>query len=304
MNKTLLIILAVSVVGNLAGLFILYKFLNTRDWLSQSETKLAEAQSSAAGLSEAVSTMTARLDETAATRMIFMHHSVGRGLLERGKLREQLLNRGILVKGATFGDELCEDTDMNYWLEKFRTRIPQILSFKAHPNQYRSDNITNDIVMFKSCFPNSDIVSDGAEPGDPSVPVRTIANYKALFAQLKQEFARYPNTLFIYLTAPPLVPESTTPENAGRARSFNAWMVNEFVPAYRKETGLDNFAAFDLFGVLAGADNVLKVEYRQNIAGDSHPNTKASRTAVEAFLRFFDPLWDARREFAGKIGSA
>lgn len=292
MNKTLLIILAVSVVGNLVGLFVLYKFLNTRDWLSQSETKLAETQSSAAGLSEAVSAMTARLDETATARMIFMHHSVGRGLLERGKLREQLLNRSILVKGATFGDELGEDTDMNFWLEKFRTRMPQILSFKAHPNQYRSDNIPNDIVVFKSCFPNSDLVADGTEPGDPSVPVRTIANYKALFAQLKLEFAKYANTLFIYLTAPPLVPESTTPENANRARVFNGWLVNEFVPSYKQETGLDNFAAFDLFAVLSDRENVLKAEYRQNIEGDSHPNTRGSRTAVEAFLRTFDPLWE------------
>ncbi len=292
MNKLLVIILAVSIVGNLVGLFIAYKFLSTRDWLRQSETKLSETQSSAAGLSEAVSAMTAKLDETASDRIVFMHHSVGRGLLERGKLREQLLNRGILVKGATFGDELGEDTDMNFWLNKFRRQMPQILSFKAHPNQYRTDSVTNNIVMFKSCFPNSDIVSDGPEPGDPAVPTRTIANYKALFGELKKEFAKYPNTLFIYLTAPPLVPESTTPENARRARAFNTWAVNEFVTAYRQETGLNNFAAFDLFAVLADSDNVLKVEYRQNIEGDSHPNTKGSRAAAEAFLRAFDPLWE------------
>ena len=293
MNKTLLVILIVSVIGNLIGLFIAYKFMNSREWLRQSETKLSETQSSAAGLSEAVSAMTAKLDESASIRMIFMHHSVGRGLLERGKLREQLLNRGILVKGASFGDELGEDTDMNFWLEKFRNKMPQILSFQAHPNQYRTDSITNDIVMFKSCFPNSDLVAEGDMPGDPNVPVRSIANYKALFGELKKEFTKYPNTLFIYLTSPPLVPELTTSENAKRARTFNSWIVNEFVPAYKRETGLSNFAAFDLHAVLADSDNVLKAEYRQNIEGDSHPNTKASRAAVEALLRAFDPLWDS-----------
>jgi hypothetical protein len=296
MNKTLLVVLAVSIIGNLIGLFIAYKLINTREWLRQSETSLSESQSSAAGLSEAVSAMTAKLDETALTRMIFMHHSVGRGLLERGKLREQLLNRGILVKGATFGDELGEDTDMNFWLEKFRTHMPQILSFKAHPNQYRTDTVANDIVMFKSCFPNSDVVADGDAPGDPNVPVRTIANYKALFGELKREFAKYPNTLFIYLTSPPLVPELTTTVNAKRAHAFNSWVVNEFVPAYKQETGLSNFAAFDLHAVLADSDNVLKAEYRQNIEGDSHPNTMASRAAVEAFLRVFDQIWDSWRK--------
>ena len=295
MNKVLIIVLAVSVIGNLVGLFIMYKFLNTRDWLHQSETRLAEAQSAAAGLSEAVSAMTARLDETTTTRMVFMHHSVGRGLLEKGKLREQLLNRGILVKGASFGDELGDETDMNFWLNRFRTEMPKVLSFSAHPNIYRTDSVTNDIVAFKSCFPNSDIVAEGTEPGDPTVPVRTTANYKALFRELKQEFVKYPRTLFVYLTAPPLVPESTTPENAARARAFNTWVVNEFVPVYRQETGLSNFAVFDLHSVLAGPDNLLKAEYRRNIDGDSHPNTNASRAAVEAFLRFLDSAWDTHK---------
>lgn len=292
MSKTLIVILIISIIGNLIGVLVVYKYLSARNWLRQSETKLAETQSAAAGLSDAVSGLTAKLDESAKTRMVFLHHSVGRGLLEKGRLRDQLLNRGILVSDATFGDELGEDTDMNFWLAKFRDRMKQILTFKAHPNQYRIDSVYSNIVMFKSCFPNSDVVSEGSEPGDPNVPVKTIANYRALFASLRQEFARYPNVLFIYLTAPPLVPESTTPENAARARKFNTWLVNEFYPSYKSATGLDNFAAFDLYAVLADNSNVLKSEYRQNIAEDSHPNTQGSRAASESFLRFFDPLWE------------
>ena len=304
MNKTLIFLLVASVLANVIGLFVAYKYLNTKSWLQQSETKLAEAQSSGAGLSESVSSMTAQLDEYAKTRMVFLHHSVGRGLLEKGRLRDQLLQRGILVKGVTFGDELGDETDMNFWLAKFRTEMPKILSFKAHPNQYRTDSAKNDIVLFKSCFPNSNIVADGTEPGDPTVPTRTVANYKALFAQLQLEFAKHPHTLFVYLTAPPLVPESTTPENARRARQFNNWMTTEFASAYQKETGLNNFAAFDLFGVLADSDNVLKAEYRQNIAADSHPNAKGSRAATEAFLRFFDPVLDTYKRAVSASGAS
>ena len=76
--------------------------------------------------------------------------------------------------------------------------------------------------MFKSCYPISDVGSDGSPPGDPFSSVRrSLANYKAVYRNaagsgttytnggysylpLEDIFAANPDTLFIPVTAPPL----------------------------------------------------------------------------------------------------
>ena len=39
----------------------------------------------------------------------------------------------------------------------------------------------NRIIMFKSCYPASDVDGEGAEPADPFSDWRTLANYRALY---------------------------------------------------------------------------------------------------------------------------
>jgi hypothetical protein len=290
MSRLLIVILVISLAGNLVGLFITYKFLNLKKYFAEADARLREANSAVRNLHKTVDNLTARLDDYVEKRSVFLHHSAGESLLTAGNLRNRFLEMGILVKSATYGDEIGEDTDMNHWVSKFQNSMPDILRFKSHPNMY-NDDIFNDIVMFKSCFPNSDITAEGSLPGDPSSPEKTTANYRAAFEQLKDEFKKYPDILFVYLTAPPLIPELSTAENAGRAREFNNWLVDKFVEAYREETGLNNFVIFDLFDCLAGDDNFLKREYQRDIPGDPHPNAKGSLAASEKFIEFFAPTW-------------
>jgi len=277
MLRVALILLLLSLIGNIIGLYFIYKQY-------KSQKQLAAAHSSIASLTET-------LDGLFATRMIFIHHSVGDALLTYGGLADSLRGMGILVKGATYGDEIGNRTDMCDWLPKFQNDMNRILTFKAHPDIYYQDGKTNDIVMFKSCFPNSDIDAEGTAPGDPVARAQTTANYKALFESLKEQLKKYPDKLFIYMTAPPLVPEATKPENAKRAREFNNWLVQDFAPRYYRETGLNNFAVFDLFDALAGTDNYLKKEYRLGDGDNSHPNAIGDKAAAKIFMDFFHPLW-------------
>lgn len=291
MNRILIVLLILSILGNLAGAYLFYKFRNLKGYLNEAEMQLNSRRATINNLSGEIDELTARLDKYAENRMVFLHHSVGKGLLNDGGLRNSLLDMGILVKSATYGDSLGEDTDMNYWLAKFRNRINEIYEFNNHPNHYYDNGTTNDIVMFKSCFPNSDIVAEGSGEGDASSPERTIANYQATFAGLEDEMRKYPDKLFIYLTAPPRHPDATTLEYAARAREFNDWLIKDFQPNYVKETGLNNFFVFDLFGTLADQQNVLKKEYRRPQPKDSHPNQKGSTQAVAEFIKFFRPIW-------------
>lgn len=286
MSKIPAWIFIISIIVNFMGLFICYRFFETKKAL---KFRLQGFNTS----NKSIDYLAGLLDKVYPYKMIFLHHSVGQGILIQGGLRDSLLEMGIFVRGATYGDEIGEQTDMCNWLPKFQDNMKQILGFKYHSNNYYSDDESNDIVMFKSCFPNSDITEEGSLPGDPFSRIRTLANYKATFEGLKEVIQRYPEKLFIYLTAPPLVRESTTPGNAGRAREFNAWLMREFLPRYGQELGVNNFFIFDLFDLLADKDNCLKQEFRQKNKNDSHPNLLANQTAATKLMEFLRPIWSA-----------
>lgn len=284
MNRLVVAILVISLVINMIGVYFLWEYRKMRGQVASLQYSLNEARGSVDRLTDA-------LDCAYSHRMVFLHHSVGSGLLYQGGLRDSLQQLGISVRGATYGDEIGQQTDMADWLPKFESDMPRILTFKGHPDLYYKDGTANDIIMFKSCFPNSQIESEGTAPGNPNSRERTIANYKAVFDGLGQEMRKYPNKLFVYLTSPPLVPSVTTPEHAAWARQFNRWLTGEFLPSYLKETGLDNFVIFDLFDFLADENNVLKTNYRVSNPNDSHLNELANLEAVRQFMEFFRPVW-------------
>jgi hypothetical protein len=286
MNKLILIVLAISLLGNFIGIYFAWEYRIMKG-------QIANLQDSVAGNRQSVDWLSDTLDRSYPHRLVFLHHSVGNGLFYRGGLGDSLKELGIAARGATYGDEVGQLTDIADWLPKFRNDMSRILSFKGHPNVYYKDSSTNDVIMFKSCYPNSYVDAEGVAPGDPVGREQTMANYRAAFEGLGKEMQKYPNKLFVYLTYPPLVPSATKPEIAARARQFNRWLIEAYLPQYRKETGLKNFVVFDLFNVLADESNVLKAEYRGTDPNDSHPNEPASREAVQRFMEFFRPVWSA-----------
>lgn len=283
--KTVLGLLIVSLIGNAIGLYAVRKYLGARRSVGYVRQDLTQAY----GMVEELTDM---LDRTFDHRLVFLHHSVGSGILHRGGLRDSLLSLGILARGATYGDDIGEHTDIGDWFPKFRDQMKEILQFKTHPNKYYAGSEENDVVMFKSCFPNSDINADG-DSGN------TLPSYRDVFNNFQGELAANPTKLFVYLTSPPLHPDQTTLENASRAREFNTWILTEFVPRYRQETGLDNFIAFDLFDVLADEAGVLRAEYRRDhLVGDSHPNDEGYKEAARRFMQVFRPEWERRQSAA------
>ncbi len=283
MNKLLIAVLIILIIGDLIGLLAVYKYFGAKKAIQYVHEDLDASNKS-------IEYLSGLLDKVYSKKMIFLHHSVGNGILTRGGLRDSLLEMGIFIKGATYGDEIGNKTDMCDWLPKFQTNMSQIFNFKYHPNIYYSDGQSNDIVMFKSCYPNSNIVGDGTLPGDPHSQERTLANYKATFESIGAEMRKYPEKLFIYLTAPPLIAESTSPENARRAKEFNAWLTAEYLPQYEQESPTKNFKIFDLFNVLSDENGFLREEFRREDRTNSHPNPLGSQTAAAKFLEFFRPI--------------
>ncbi len=295
MNKVIIGLLVLSLLGNVIGLYFAYHFIKFRG-------KIESLQESLDDSAKIVSDLTDKLEAGISKRIIFLHHSVGKNILQQGGLRDSLLEMGIFVKGATYGDEIGQFTDVCHWTPKFSADFDQILKFKNHPNVYYTDDRRNDIIMFKSCFPNSDISGEGSGSGDPTSRERTIANYRAAFEEIGKQFAKHPDRLIIYWTTPPLTPASTTPEAAKRAREFNNWVTGEYLSSYRQKTGLNNFYVFDLYSILSDDSNVLRQEFRPEDATNSHPNEVANTTVARHFMEFFKPIlseWESRTQTPG-----
>ena len=283
-NKLIIAILVIAVMGDFVGLFFAYKYWRAsgmNGWLRNNLNDSAKT----------ISALTDKDEAGAKCRLIFIHHSVGQGILDEGHLRDSLNQLGIAVKGMTYGDTVGQFTDMCNWLPKFNDNMNSIFKFKNHPNVYYADDRENDIIMFKSCFPNSDIDADGSGQGDPLSTNKTLVNYKDVFEGIGREMRKYPDKLFIYWTFPPLVPAETSNENAKRVRRFNDWLINEYLPSYRADSGLDNFMIFDLFGFLTDENNVLKPEYRNKNPHDAHPNELSNKLAAGEFIEFFRPIY-------------
>ena len=260
--------------------------------------------------------------------LLFIHHSCGSNWLDSG-LDSALVAKSYIDErnDITYSTDVSPDagrpdslggtpgdkTDMNHWVYWFNDYFGRIRSHGAASGYNR-------IVMFKSCYPNSDVEADGTEPGDPFSGTKTITNYKAIYRHpsgsgnsytnggytykpLEDIFAEHPDVLFIPVTAPPLNYSGTSDAKAHRARLFNNWLKNDWLTAYNAaHPGLYNVAVFDWFDVLAYPDNHathpnrLKAEYGGS-TGDAHPNATANAYSTTVFAtdedNFIDDAWDA-----------
>jgi hypothetical protein len=289
--------------------------------------------------------------------LVFIHHSVGAHWLRDG-LVDALRNKeyiseynnigygvGVLPDAGrpnSLGLVTGDHTDMNHWIfwfndylnsvktnrhnnpgriDRLVTRIPGLREYYFDQKRDAYASGTNKIVMFKSCFPNSDLVSAGDGSGNPFDSQRTIANHQAVFRHpdgaghtytydgttykaLEDIFAENPDTLFVFVTAPPLhyaPTDGTTDTHARNSRAFNNWLKNDWLPDYNAaHPKLNNVVVFDFFDVLANSDddseypNRLRAEFGGE-SGDSHPNETANHYATEVFAtnadNFIDAAW-------------
>jgi hypothetical protein len=142
------------------------------------------------------------------------------------------------------------------------------------PDNAFSRLLQHEVLLFKSCFPNSAIRSDEG-----------LEQRKTWYLQMRDVIDQHPDRIFIFLTTPPLHPEKTTPEDAARARALVNWLQSDEFLA-----GRPNLFVFDFFDLLADPEtNVLRTEYQRDPdSTDSHPNTLANQTIGPLFVGFVD----------------
>ncbi len=257
--------------------------------------------------------------------VLFIHHSIGGSLLAAegpqqgdkadkciwdthpsgGGLRDKLGAQGYSVHEASYGSAVGEDTDLFHWPGKFSTQMDAILALKLQDERL-ADGQKNHVVAFKSCFPNNMFTGQGTAPGNAAGPELTVWNAKASLNAVLRELEKHPDTLFVYLTAPPVAPKPEpmrlyrvlvrmlkgrfepewTARQAEWARELNSWVVSK--DGWLKDYTKNNVVVFDYYDVLTGHGASNLSRYATGEGDDSHPSAEGNRAAAEAFVPFLN----------------
>ncbi|MCP3874607.1 MAG: hypothetical protein GY699_15810 [Desulfobacteraceae bacterium] len=242
-------------------------------------------------------------------KLVFIHHSVGENWLNdaNGGLGRLLFENNYFVSDTNYGwgpDGIGDRTDIPNWPEWFTgPSSKRFLKALYRLNYKNSDYIRkskdpggeNKIVMFKSCFPNSNLEGNPKDASRRHGDDLSVSNAKAIYNQLLGYFGNQKDKLFIAVTAPP-VREKTYSKNA---RAFNNWLVNDWLKNYKQT----NVAVFDFYNILTGKNNHHRISgkrlehlirdrnnnlYYYPGGGDNHPTKAGNRKAAREFVPFLN----------------
>ena len=214
------------------------------------------------------------------TKIIFLHHSTGKNIWDGG-VKDWLINyneehnTSYCIKEQNFPKESPYGWN-NYPFDYWNIWVNHA-SEEPYKDEPTLEMITKkwDIVIWKHCFPVSDIEEDTGEPSVNS-EIKRLENYKVQYEALKERMKEFNQTKFIVWTIPSLVEKATTEEEASRAKEFYEWVKNEW-----DEKG-DNIFLWDFYELETEGGLYLKDKYAKS-PDNSHPNEAFSET-VAPFL--------------------
>jgi hypothetical protein len=224
----------------------------------------------------------------AVVNLVFIHHSCGENWLNDG-LCEALNDAGYHVADIYYGwREYGDRTDTVDWpmwfTDEVMALVYQELGNMTAQNSLEPAPGDNTIIMFKSCFPNSDVGSD-------------ISDEKAIYNSVLPYFQEHPDKMFVLVTPPPMQ-QISAPE---KTRELCDWLVDS-VDGWLAGLSTGNVFVFDFYNVLTdpGAHHRLQDgdETHTSIGGhdtlyydsdgDDHPNPEGNAKATEEFVPLLD----------------
>ncbi len=217
--------------------------------------------------------------------MVWLHHSTGDRLLAGG-LRSAIEGADVTFHDINYGEArvngyvIGDHTDPRHFPVLFKNPayLRAVLTWEL------SGGRRHDVVMFKSCYPASNI--------DSKEKLRAYRNH---YQALLPVFRAHPRTMFVVMSTPPLVRAHTSAASAARARYWSRWLNTEYA------RDLANVQVFDLFDALAIKPgnphaNTLAPQFAES-ASDSHP----SRDGGQAVARLWGPWFNRAVRAAGLV---
>ncbi len=254
-------------------------------------------------------------------KLIFIHHSTGQNWLTDGygNLGQALGQNNYFVSDTNYGwgpNSIGDRTDIPNWTEWFSS--PDTATYmtalfadsdlrSSYTRPLADPGGDNEIVMFKSCFPNSNLEGTPTDPPSAAGWL-TVGHAKYVYNEILKYFATRPDKLFVVITAPPLQ-DGTYAINA---RAFNQWLMNNWLSEnnYLQR----NVAIFDFYNVLTGPDNhhrVVNTAIEHTFvsgtntlyypSGDDHPSVAGSQKASTEFVPLLNAFYNNWRACRGRV---
>lgn len=196
-------------------------------------------------------------ETTFGKKVYFIHHSTGE-IYWNGGMEKALEDHGY-TGSAPWWDGGTDPQD-----------------FPTLFNDANNWDILNnyDIIIFKSCFPASDITSDSM-----------LADYKTWYKELYNVYRAHSDKLFVPMSTPPLLESHTSYSAAQRAIAFENWLIGD----YKNNYNGNNLAPFGLHTLLDDDSGYLHSDFISD-PNDDHPNSHSGEVVGEAMWKHLDSV--------------
>ena len=246
------------------------------------------------------------------TNIIFLHHSTGRCIWngELSKLKNKL---GFDGDVENWFDKYNKKNGKKYKITESDFPKKSPYGWNNYPYDYYNIWVKNagekpfkeeptleiltkqyDVIIFKHCFPVSNIKADSVNP-DIDSDIKTLGNYKLQYEALKKKLLEFPETKFIIWTPTALVENRTNRDEAERASEFSEWVKTMW------DTKDDNIFLWDFRELQVEGGLFFKNEFAVS-TNDSHPNSEFSKTVAPYFCKRIVEVTEGRGDITSITG--
>lgn len=245
-------------------------------------------------------------DSQITKKIIFLHHSTGKQIwlggtnkyvnkftgksdvmdyfnsYNRSNKTDYRVYEQVFPKEGTYGWKNYPFDYYNIWVKNG--------GYKPYLEEPTLEILTKqyDVIIFKHCYPVSQIIEDTGSPDIDSEEKR-LENYKLQYQALKSKMKNFSKNKFIVWTPAVHVKGNITVDQAVRTREFRDWIVEDW-----DEKG-DNIYCWDFYSLETEGGLYLCEEYAAG-RNNSHPNAKFAAKAAVSFSKFIIDVIESRIE--------
>ncbi len=215
-------------------------------------------------------------------KIVFLHHSTGKVVWDGG-VKKWFKDNGRNGGGKYDISEMDFPGEKPYGWNNYPYDYWNIWVRNAGPGKYMGEPTLEiltkkyDMIVFKHCFPVSEILPDTGNP-DIASSEKRIENYRLQYGALREKMRSFPETKFLVWTGAALVRQRSDERQGAAAKEFAGWVIEEW-----DEPG-DNIFVWDFFALETEGGIFLQDRYAESET-NSHPNKSFAQKAAPLMCR-------------------